>query len=122
MNDKKDSHGTLLPDAQRLTKIGNFVRKTSLDEIPQLLNVLKGDMSLVGPRPMMINQQHMYPGTAYYALRPGVTGYWQTAGRNRTTFEARAEYDAVYEEQLSLKTDISILARTVGVVLRGTGC
>ena len=106
----------------RITPFGQVLRRSSLDELPQLWNVFIGDMSLVGPRPMMLNQRELYPGTAYYALRPGVTGYWQTAGRNRTTFEARAEYDAVYEEQLSLKTDISILARTVGVVLRGTGC
>ncbi len=106
----------------RITPFGHFLRRSSLDELPQLWNVLKGDMSLVGPRPMMLNQREIYPGTAYYALRPGVTGYWQTAGRNRTTFEARAEYDTVYEEQLSLTTDLGILARTVGVVMRGTGC
>ncbi len=106
----------------RITRFGRFLRKSSLDELPQLWNVLKGDMSLVGPRPMMISQQLMYPGTAYYALRPGITGFWQTAGRNRTTFEARAEYDTAYEANLSLRTDVSILARTVGVVLMGTGC
>ncbi|WP_233092944.1 sugar transferase [Paracoccus sp. IB05] len=106
----------------RVTRFGHFLRRSSLDELPQLWNVFIGNMSLVGPRPMMLNQRELYPGTAYYALRPGVTGYWQTAGRNRTTFEARAEYDAVYEEQLSLVTDLGILARTVSVVLRGTGC
>lgn len=106
----------------RVTRFGHFLRRSSLDELPQLWNVFIGNMSLVGPRPMMLNQRDLYPGTAYYALRPGVTGYWQTAGRNRTTFEARAEYDAVYEEQLSLMTDLRILARTVSVVLRGTGC
>ncbi len=106
----------------RITPMGQVLRKSSLDELPQLWNVLKGDMSLVGPRPMMLNQQAIYPGTAYYRLRPGVTGYWQTAGRNKTTFEARAEYDADYEADVSLMTDLSILARTVGVVLRGTGC
>lgn len=105
----------------RITRFGRFLRKSSLDELPQLWNVLRGDMSLVGPRPMMISQQLMYPGTAYYALRPGITGFWQTAGRNRTTFEARAEYDAAYEAELSLGTDVRILARTVGVVLKGTG-
>ncbi|WP_112308835.1 sugar transferase [Pseudogemmobacter bohemicus] len=106
----------------RITAFGHFLRRSSLDELPQLWNVFIGDMSLVGPRPMMLNQRDLYPGTAYYALRPGVTGYWQTAGRNRTTFEARAEYDAVYEERLSLATDLGIMARTVAVVLRGTGC
>lgn len=105
----------------RVTPLGQFLRRSSLDELPQLWNVLTGDMSLVGPRPMMPNQQIMYPGTAYYALRPGITGYWQTAGRSRTTFEARAEFDAAYEKDLTLMTDVRILARTVGVVLNGTG-
>ena len=106
----------------RVTRFGQVLRRTSLDELPQLWNVLKGDMSLVGPRPMMVNQQSIYPGTAYYALRPGVTGYWQTSGRNQTTFEARAEYDAAYEANVTLRTDIGILARTVAVVVKGTGC
>jgi lipopolysaccharide/colanic/teichoic acid biosynthesis glycosyltransferase len=105
----------------RITPFGQFLRRSSLDELPQLWNVLKGDMSLVGPRPMMPSQQTMYPGSAYYLLRPGITGYWQTAGRNRTTFEARAEYDTAYEEELSFRTDLRILARTVAVVLKGTG-
>jgi exopolysaccharide production protein ExoY len=105
----------------RITKLGKFLRKSSLDELPQLWNVLRGDMSLVGPRPMMINQQQMYPGLAYYALRPGITGYWQTAGRNRTTFEARAEYDDAYEAELSLKSDMKVLLATVSVVVNGTG-
>lgn len=106
----------------RVTPFGQFLRKSSLDELPQLWNVLKGDMSLVGPRPMMLNQQALYPGEAYYRLRPGVTGYWQTAGRNKTTFEARAEFDTAYEAEVGLMTDLRILARTVGVVLKGTGC
>jgi len=106
----------------RITRLGKLLRRSSLDELPQLWNVLKGDMSLVGPRPMMIDQKSLYPGTAYYALRPGITGYWQTAGRNRTTFRARAEYDAVYEEGLALSTDLRILWRTISVVLNGTGC
>jgi exopolysaccharide production protein ExoY len=105
----------------RVTGFGSFLRKSSLDELPQLFNVLTGDMSLVGPRPMMLNQQSLYPGKAYFALRPGITGHWQTAGRNATAFEARAEFDAAYDGDLSLKTDLRILARTVGVVLRGTG-
>lgn len=105
----------------RITPFGHFLRRSSLDELPQLWNVLTGDMSLVGPRPMMVNQQTLYPGTAYYELRPGITGYWQTAGRNKTTFAARAEFDTVYEEGVSLVTDLRILMRTVGVVVKGTG-
>ncbi|MBN2629241.1 MAG: sugar transferase [Rhodobacteraceae bacterium] len=106
----------------RITKVGRFLRRSSLDELPQLWNVITGDMSLVGPRPMMPDQRALYPGTAYYALRPGITGYWQTAGRNRTTFHARAEYDAIYEESVALRTDLRLLFQTVGVVVNGTGC
>lgn len=106
----------------RITRVGRILRKASLDELPQLWNVVRGDMSLVGPRPMMTCQRALYPGTAYYALRPGITGYWQTAGRNRTSFEARADFDAAYLSDLSLVTDLRVLARTVSVVLRGTGC
>lgn len=106
----------------RVTRFGLLLRKTSLDELPQLWNVLKGDMSLVGPRPMMPSQQDMYPGQAYYALRPGITGYWQTSERNQTTFEARAEYDEAYERDVSFGTDLRLLIKTVSVVLRGTGC
>jgi exopolysaccharide production protein ExoY len=106
----------------RVTRLGSFLRRSSLDELPQLWNVLTGEMSLVGPRPMMPCQRAIYPGTAYYALRPGITGLWQTAGRNRTTFAARADYDATYEAQVTLRGDIGILWRTVAVVLRGTGC
>ena len=105
----------------RITRLGRFLRRSSLDELPQLWNVLRGDMSLVGPRPMMPNQREMYPGTAYYALRPGITGLWQTAGRNRTTFAARAEFDAVYEAQVTLTQDLQVLWRTVNVVLNATG-
>lgn len=110
-----------LKNDPRITRIGRIIRRTSLDELPQLWNVLKGEMSLVGPRPMMVSQKQLYPGSAYYLLRPGVTGYWQTSGRNATTFEARAAYDAAYEADLSLGADVRILARTVGVVLGGTG-
>lgn len=111
-----------LKNDPRITPFGRLLRKSSLDELPQLWNVFIGDMSLVGPRPMMLNQQALYPGMAYYKLRPGITGYWQTAGRNRTTFEARAEYDAAYEKNLSFATDFGILLRTVSVVVKGTGC
>lgn len=106
----------------RITRVGRIIRKTSLDELPQLWNVLRGDMSLVGPRPMMVNQQGLYPGKAYYRLRPGITGSWQVSERNQSEFRARAIYDASYDRDLTLKTDIRILWQTVGVVLRATGC
>ena len=105
----------------RITKLGQFLRRSSLDEIPQLWNVLIGDMSLVGPRPMMVEQKDMYPGTAYYLLRPGITGYWQTGGRNATSFEARAGYDEAYDAEVSFATDLRVLSRTVGVVMKCTG-
>jgi exopolysaccharide production protein ExoY len=105
----------------RITRFGQVLRKTSLDELPQLWNVFIGDMSLVGPRPMMLNQQVMYPGKAYYVVRPGVTGLWQTTDRNQTSFEARAEFDTVYNDTLSLTTDLRIIFKTVGVVVKGTG-
>lgn len=105
----------------RITEFGQFLRKSSLDELPQLWNVLVGDMSLVGPRPMMLDQQELYPGTAYYALRPGLTGTWQISDRNQSTFAQRAEFDAEYDRNLSAFTDLKILLATVGVVLRATG-
>ncbi len=110
-----------LKDDPRITRVGRLLRKTSLDELPQLWNVLKGDMSLVGPRPMMVDQQDLYPGRAYYALRPGITGPWQVSDRNHGTFAGRAKFDAEYYANLSLATDLSILLRTVSVVVRGTG-
>ncbi len=110
-----------LKDDPRITPIGKLLRRTSLDELPQLWNVLWGEMSIVGPRPIMADQKELYPGKAYFELRPGITGPWQVSDRNMTSFAARAEYDAQYLADLSLKTDISILVRTVGVVLRCTG-
>ncbi|MBT53216.1 MAG: sugar transferase [Mameliella sp.] len=106
----------------RITRVGRLIRKTSIDELPQLFNVLKGDMSLVGPRPMMPCQQDIYPGSAYYAMRPGITGYWQVSVRNESSFAQRAGFDTAYLEQLSLLNDLRVLFKTVRVVLRGTGC
>ncbi|MCT4554903.1 MAG: sugar transferase [Pelagimonas sp.] len=111
-----------LKNDPRITPVGRFIRKTSLDELPQLWNVLRGDMSLVGPRPMMVNQQSLYPGTAYYALRPGITGFWQTSVRNESSFAERAGFDTDYLRQLSFGTDLAVMLRTVKVVLNGTGC
>ena len=106
----------------RITHIGRLIRKTSIDELPQLWNVLRGDMSLVGPRPMMECQKKLYPGSAYYALRPGITGFWQTSVRNDSSFRERAEFDSDYLSKLSFMTDLHVMLRTVRVVLRGTGC
>ena len=105
----------------RITRIGAFIRKTSLDELPQLVNVLKGDMSLVGPRPMMLDQRTIYPGTAYYAMRPGITGMWQISVRNESSFSERAIFDARYYRDMSFATDAILIARTFNVVMRGTG-
>jgi lipopolysaccharide/colanic/teichoic acid biosynthesis glycosyltransferase len=105
----------------RITRIGRFIRKTSLDALPQLWNVLRGDMSLVGPRPMLPEQQALYPGRAYYALRPGLTGFWQIGDRNQTTFSDRAVYDTDYARRLSFVTDLIVLVLTVRAVARGTG-
>ncbi len=110
-----------LKNDPRITAVGKLIRKTSLDELPQLWNVLKGDMSLVGPRPMMPGQAPLYPGRAYYRLRPGLTGFWQISDRNETSFASRAAYDTQYARRLSLPTDIFVLCVTVWVVLRGTG-
>lgn len=110
-----------LKDDPRITAIGKFLRKTSLDELPQLWNVLRGDMSLVGPRPMMVDQQELYPGQDYYALRPGITGPWQVSSRNESAFSDRARYDSLYNRNLSLRTDIRLILATIGVVCRATG-
>ncbi len=111
-----------LKDDPRVTSLGRILRKTSIDELPQLFNVLNGTMSLVGPRPMMPDQKQYYHGLAYYTLRPGITGPWQTSGRNYcSTFQERVSYDNAYAREISLKTDLQFLVRTVGVVLRAKG-
>jgi exopolysaccharide production protein ExoY len=105
----------------RITPVGRLIRKASLDELPQLWNVLRGDMSLVGPRPMLPGQTALYPGRAYYAMRPGLTGFWQISRRNETSFAGRAAYDTAYANRMSLLTDLLVLLATIRVVLRGTG-
>lgn len=105
----------------RITAFGRFIRKSSLDELPQLWNVFKGDMSIVGPRPMMVSQQELYIGKDYYALRPGITGLWQVSARNESTFADRARFDAEYNRSLSLGTDMRLILATFRVVLRATG-
>lgn len=110
-----------LKNDPRITFVGQFLRKSSMDELPQLLNVLKGEMSLVGPRPMMISQQASYPGQSYYALHPGITGLWQVSERNDCDFRDRVHYDDRYYQEISFREDVRILRRTIGVVMKATG-
>lgn len=110
-----------LKNDPRITRLGRFIRKVSLDELPQLINVIKGDMALVGPRPMMPDQKTYYYGTGYYRLRPGITGLWQVSDRNECEFTGRVRYDDEYDRTVSFFTDVRILFKTVWVVLRGTG-
>ena len=110
-----------LKNDPRVTAFGRFLRKSSLDELPQLLNVLTGDMSLVGPRPMLTSQVEMYPSEVYYSMRPGITGSWQISDRNACEFRGRADYDMRYAKEMSLPVDLSILFSTVFTVIRGTG-
>ena len=123
MNDRRDKNGELLPDAARLTAIGRFVRKTSLDEIPQLLNVLKGDMALVGPRPLLEEYLQLYDETQMHRhdVRPGITGWAQVNGRNAISWQQKFAYDVWYVNNLSFAVDIRILLLTVRNVLRSEG-
>lgn len=115
MNDKNDKNGNLLSDAERLTKIGSFVRKTSLDEIPQLINVIKGDMSLIGPRPLLIQYLPLYNETQKrrHEVRPGITGWAQINGRNAISWQQKFEYDVWYVDNISLWLDIKIIFLTI---------
>ena len=123
MTDKKDENGNLLPDADRLTKIGSFVRKTSLDEIPQLLNVIKGDMSLVGPRPLLPQYLELYNDfqRRRNEVKPGITGWAQVNGRNSISWEKKFEYDVWYVDNVSFLLDIKILIMTVLKVVKSEG-
>ncbi|WP_108262621.1 sugar transferase [Mangrovicoccus ximenensis] len=105
----------------RITLVGRIIRKTSIDELPQFLNVLIGDMSMVGPRPMLPSQRELYPGKAYYMLLPGVTGFWQIGDRHETSFAARSHYDEDYYRALSFRTDLRVIFKTFGAICRGTG-
>ncbi|WP_374539962.1 sugar transferase [Flavobacterium sp.] len=119
MHDKTDAEGNLLSDAERLTRIGGFVRKTSLDEIPQLLNVLKGDMSLIGPRPLLVQYLPLYNAEQKqrHNVRPGITGWAQVNGRNAISWEQKFAYDVWYVEHCSLLLDLKILLRTIQKVI-----
>ena len=119
MTDEKGPDGRLLPDAQRLTKVGRIVRATSLDELPQLWNVLKGDMSLIGPRPLLVSYLPLYDQTQArrHEVRPGITGWAQVHGRNLCQLSRKFEYDVWYVDHLSFATDCRIIAMTIQNVL-----
>lgn len=123
MNDRKDANGELLPDADRLTAIGRFVRKTSLDELPQLLNVIKGDMSIVGPRPLLVEYLPLYNATQArrHNVNPGITGWAQVNGRNAISWTQKFEYDVYYVEHISFAFDIRIIWRTLSKVFKSEG-
>ncbi len=120
MNDKRNEFGNLLPSIQRITPIGSFVRKYSLDEIPQLLNVIKGDMSLVGPRPLLVQYLDIYTDEQKlrHNVRPGITGWAQINGRNLISWKEKFELDLFYINNLSFKLDILILFKTILKVLK----
>lgn len=123
MTDQKDKDGNLLPDAQRLTLIGKFVRKTSLDEIPQLLNVIRGDMSLVGPRPLLVEYLSLYNTMQQrrHEVRPGITGWAQVNGRNAINWEQKFKYDVWYVDHQGFLLDMKIIWITVLKVFKSEG-
>lgn len=123
MNDKKDVHGNLLSDAERLTPIGSFVRKTSLDELPQLINVLKGDMSLIGPRPLLPQYLPLYNSVQRrrHNVRPGITGWAQVNGRNAISWTKKFELDVWYVDNLSFITDVKVFVTTFKKVFNREG-
>lgn len=119
MTDERDAEGNLLPDAQRLTKIGRFVRSTSIDELPQLINVLKGDMALIGPRPLLVKYLPLYSKeqARRHEVRPGITGWAQCHGRNAISWTKKFELDVWYVDNVSLWTDIKVILVTLKKVL-----
>lgn len=119
MNDKRDKNGNLLPDNQRLTRVGNFVRKTSLDEIPQLINVLKGDMSLIGPRPLLVSYLDYYNDfeKQRHLVRPGITGWAQVNGRNAISWSEKFKLDVFYVKNISFALDCKIILKTIKNVM-----
>ncbi len=123
MTDERDAEGKLLPDAQRLTKVGKFVRSTSIDELPQLINVLKGDMSLIGPRPLRVHYLPLYsPEQARrHEVRPGISGWAQCHGRNAISWTERFKLDVWYVDHCSLVVDVKIIFITIKKVLRRDG-
>jgi lipopolysaccharide/colanic/teichoic acid biosynthesis glycosyltransferase len=123
MNDKRDSKGNLLPDVQRLTGLGKWVRKTSMDEIPQLINVIRGDMSLVGPRPLLMEYLTLYSAeqARRHEVRPGITGWAQVNGRNAIGWSDKFQYDLWYVNNLSFSLDVRILFMTIVKVFKAEG-
>lgn len=123
MTDQRDENGDLLPDALRLTKFGKLLRSTSLDELPELWNILKGDMSLVGPRPLLVKYLPLYSEEQRrrHEVRPGLTGLAQVRGRNAVSWEERFALDVAYVEHVTLKTDLWILWKTVAIVCKREG-
>jgi lipopolysaccharide/colanic/teichoic acid biosynthesis glycosyltransferase len=123
MNDKKDNEGNLCSDEIRLTKIGSFVRKTSLDELPQLINVLKGDMSLIGPRPLLTQYLHLYSDyqNRRHEVKPGITGWAQVNGRNAISWGEKFDYDIFYVDNISFFLDVKILFLTIKKVVLKEG-
>ncbi len=123
MNDKKDIHGDLLPDAERLTTFGKFIRKTSLDEIPQLINVLKGEMSLIGPRPLLVEYLDIYTDfqNRRHEVKPGITGWTQVNGRNSISWNEKFILDVWYVDNMSFLLDLKILWLTAYKVLKSEG-
>jgi bacterial sugar transferase len=123
MTDEKDSNGNLLPDEERLTPIGNFIRSTSIDELPQLINVLKGDMALIGPRPLLVKYLPLYSKkqARRHEVRPGISGWAQCHGRNAISWTQKLEYDVWYVDNISLWTDIRIIWKTIISVVQRDG-
>ena len=123
MNNKRDDQGNLLPDEERLTKYGKVLRSTSLDELPELINILKGDMSIVGPRPLLVKYLPLYNARQRrrHDVRPGLTGHAQVNGRNAISWEKRFELDVEYVEKISIGMDIKILFQTVAAVFKRKG-
>lgn len=123
MTDEKDADGKLLPDAQRITKIGNVVRSLSIDELPQLINILKGDMSFIGPRPWKVEYLPLFSQTQMrrHEVRPGISGWAQVNGRNAISFTKRLEYDVYYVDNISFLLDLKIFFMTIVKVLKREG-
>ncbi|WP_183413481.1 sugar transferase [Microbacter margulisiae] len=123
MTDERDASGKLLPDKERITKIGKFVRSTSLDELPQLINVIKGDMSLVGPRPLLVEYLPLYnqQQARRHNVKPGITGWAQVNGRNAISWQKKFEYDVWYVDHISFLLDIKIIGMTIQKVIRREG-